>query len=323
MTKSLQIIVLIIFALFVNKSFAHKDRVYRNTYGNVKTMIRTGFTFSEIQKVQIIGRLTEELLGKLQYKDTVLLEFRHDYTNRYSDFKLVELGNTQIDYLLNHGNFSIKTQRWSHRKTTVKGICVRQIGKEFDILSTLKLVEYSVLNKKKFKNEKIFFLDEGFNENGEIYKNRYKFLGLNLSKVSEVLFTKQSSLLKSILDTEVQFIDKLNIKGLWRNFTYTFTNGKLEFNSNQLFCVLELKKGLIIFETCSKFKYLSENITKIEAKIIESSCCNKPYFLSFNKDKLVKTLRIIQPFCSGNGFLFSESKNKILKKKSKDLINKH
>lgn len=136
-------LLLIICFLYNAPSFAHKDKIIRNNYGNIKTYLRTGFDYSEIFKMEIIGKLSNDLALKLNYKDTLLIEYVHDYTKFYDrDIYSFENNNTNYKFLGGLEN---------HVKTTTngKGISVRIYAKNVAVEKVLKLVEFSILNRKK------------------------------------------------------------------------------------------------------------------------------------------------------------------------------
>jgi hypothetical protein len=60
----------------------HKEHAEFKVYGNVKVLGRSGFhNYNEFNKFKIIGKLSEQLCRNLNYKDTIVLEFEHNYLN--------------------------------------------------------------------------------------------------------------------------------------------------------------------------------------------------------------------------------------------------
>ena len=131
------IIIVLLFFSSIN-AFAHKDKLVSETYGNVKTVIMTGFNYLDIDKIKIIGQLTKELSNRLKYRDTILIEYIHDYTNKYSDdLYLLEYNNSNYKLLEDSSiksNYTIKSNG--------KGLSVRMYADNINIVDVLKLVEF-------------------------------------------------------------------------------------------------------------------------------------------------------------------------------------
>lgn len=85
----------IIIFLFSFNCFAHKDKMVQELYGNVKIYMRTGFDYSDIVKIKIIGQLSEKLSEQLQYEEPILIEYIQDYPNYYlDDLYILEYNNS-------------------------------------------------------------------------------------------------------------------------------------------------------------------------------------------------------------------------------------
>ncbi|WP_339889905.1 hypothetical protein [uncultured Flavobacterium sp.] len=143
MKTKIQILILLLFSI---NSFAHKDKVFFETYGNVKVYMRTGFDYSDIDKIKIIGKLSEKLSKNLNYKDTIFVEYIQDYTDYYSDDLYI------LEY--NNSNFKLangfKSQISS--ETNNSGLSVRIYADRIKILDILKYVEYLINNKEETNN---------------------------------------------------------------------------------------------------------------------------------------------------------------------------
>jgi hypothetical protein len=126
----------IFLSLTLETTLAHQDFFVRERFGNVKVQIKTGFNYEEIQKVLIIAELVKNLLEELNYSDTVFLDFNHFYI----DYCIP-------DYFISYDNGNI-IQNWRNDNTKKnlkeKSIVVRQVSRTFNILTTLRLVEYAI-----------------------------------------------------------------------------------------------------------------------------------------------------------------------------------
>jgi len=140
--KSFILVILILFSK--NLAFGHQDFYVTHKYGNVQTRIKTGFDYEQINIVKIIGKMSEKLCAELNYNKSIYLDFNHAYT-----------GDIDPDYFISFGKGVIK-YTWNNDKApavlNTKGIVLRQVSHEFDIESTLKLLQYSITNLTDIKN---------------------------------------------------------------------------------------------------------------------------------------------------------------------------
>lgn len=141
-------IISFIILLSFNFSFAHKSKVKFENFGNVKTYFVSGFNYgnktieAEELKIQIIGKLSRRICEKLKYKDTLLVE----YQTYYFQNPLFILENNNSNYrILGFKNGKVM-------RTNNNGISISIINKKISIDDVLKLVEYSIKNRKSLNN---------------------------------------------------------------------------------------------------------------------------------------------------------------------------
>lgn len=186
-----------------------------------------------------------------------------------------------------------------------------------NILNTLKLIEYCVLNCENLNLEVIKFYKKQYlsnNENDFRYKSiKIKLIGLPHSLINKILVDKPSNLINKLINNKVVFFNQNNVKGFWKNNNFNFSNGKTQFNCDSFFCLVKLKKGLMIFKNSSNFIYMGDHIKALIPHKIDKNSCSVPYYYStyhYNK-KLNNTIKIQSVFGCKN-FIFSEEQNKII-----------
>jgi hypothetical protein len=144
MRKSRLIFNTIILTLVFGSVFGHQDFWVIRDYGNIKVRVKSGFDYEEINKAFIIGQLAQALVKDLGYSDQIFLDFNHYYT-----------GDCEPDYFISFDDGQIKYP-WDDytEKNLLKGkaIVLRQVAKTFDVISSLKLLEYSVANIEMVKS---------------------------------------------------------------------------------------------------------------------------------------------------------------------------
>jgi len=116
------------------------------------------------------------------------------------------------------------------------------------------------------------------------------------------------SLVPYIFNTTVFFLDINNVKGYWKNHIFHFTNGKVKTKSVNLFCFVELRKGIIIFNDKKNFTYLGDHINTLKKHVVTNKVEGRlPYY--YSKTYRREFVKVISIF---GDFMFSEDQNKII-----------
>lgn len=309
MKIKIQLLILLLFSI---NSFAHKDKFFKENYGNVKVYMRTGFNYSDLDKIKIIGKLSEKLSKNLNYKDTIFIEYIQDYTNLYKD----DL------YLLEYNNSNFKLinglEEPNSLKTNNNGLSVRIYADQIKILDILKLVEYLVINKEETNNhltqKRIRLNDfEGYQLLGNLIYEATD------NKLIEKIISKESSLIKKLIDEKfiVKSEENYGIEIYWKNDKFIFEY-KL-FNEDQ-YQLHELK---------DYYYFVPVNINEILVFKDESSF----YFINGDKEKNIRLnkikngnnvpvgvidldnkILIFDFYNRGNINIFLKNKNKVISK---------
>lgn len=306
--------VLVFFLTTLTYGF-HKEHREYSTYGNIKVIGRSAFAnYNEFNKFKIIGKLSQQLCQKLNYKDTIVFEFEHIYSNYKPKLIVVEKGNTE--YISKLYRLEKIDSIYSVPNKNI-GICIRQIAQKFDVVEVLKLLEYVIINHENliFEKHKVKPRDFDMKTTKTI-----KYLSINKKLIKSIIKnSKTSELVKEIINSDVLFFEFGNIKGKWNNEEFIISNEILSIKYNDIFCVTELKDGILIFENNKSFIYFT-NTEKQFKKFNTKTKLNYSYYYSHfifqEKNKRVNDgeLFIYQPFNNENGFIFSEIENKVIKK---------
>lgn len=237
---------------FSNNLFAHKDKVVYEEYGNVKVYLRTGFEYSEIQKIKIIGKLSEKLSKHLNYKDTLLIEYIHDYTDSYKgDIYILEnnASNPRLTVLVEGDN----TGRNGN------GFSVRVSSNNLNIESLLKLIEYSILNKESLNSKLIkrTFFDK--------YGNDIT-IDSNTSSFINQITTEKSSIINKITSerTYLQQNEHYGVDISWMDGKFKFEiknygRPKPFVEIPDYFYYVEITNGVLIFSDKNNFYILKDD----------------------------------------------------------------
>jgi len=199
-----------------NFANAHKPKVRAETFGNVKTYFSSSFNFgekvieSEELKIQIIGRLSRIISERLGYSDTILIERKTYYShNPNQKFFILENNNSQYKTAVLEDGVVLKSNN--------KGLAIRIIGNEVQVIDVLKLVEYSILNRMKL-NKNLIATDYYFGE-----KSKLSIL-VNSEDFIEKIVKEESNLVNQIINNETVLLDNglLQTKISWKNNEFIF-----------------------------------------------------------------------------------------------------
>lgn len=250
----------LIFLLSSVKALAHQDFWVIKEFGNVKTRIKTGYEYEEIKKVHIIGELAEILAKELNYSKPILLDFNHYY-----------VGVAEPIYFLSFDDGTIKYNYEGAENVqpllNKNGIVVRQVSSKFDIMKTLKMLEYSILNWKTIKKEQKKI---EYNEN---YCN-WIINSIDTTKSINILNSKETNAIRKIKNTKIYRPDKDFKSGItyyWENDKYHIVFVELEKEEKiiTLPIIYDIQRKwntVFIFETSADFvvfdTYKKEIISK-------------------------------------------------------------
>ena len=251
-----------ILVLTFGTAFAHQDFWMSKDFGNVTVRIKTGFEYEEINKVFIIGQLAEQFSKQLNYTGKIFLDFNHHYT-----------GNCVPDYFISYDKGKIQYS-WNNADKEKdflndKSIVVRQVSRQFDAETTLKLLEYAIQNIGQIKSSQ---------KEIKYNKNYCQWIinSIDTTKIKTMLLKPSSNQLKTALSLKIEKIEKKFTNGL----SYFYKDNKYsifsrEYNKDDktlltLNNIYDLQKignsSIIIFDTDSTFYYVSQYQNKVSKR---------------------------------------------------------
>lgn len=198
-----------------NSVEAHKPKVRIENLGNIKTYFKSGFNFnqktieSEELKIRVIGRLSRIIAEKLGCSDTIMIErttyYAHDTAQ---NFFILENNNSQYKLAVLDEGVLLKTNN--------SGLAIRVMSENVNVVDVLKLVEYSILNRKKLNKKLIpqtYFYGE---EKLKILANSEDFI----RKICKM----QSKLVDEVIDNNIELLDNgfLRTEISWKNGKFMF-----------------------------------------------------------------------------------------------------
>lgn len=261
MKQHKNILILILFLYFGNV-FAHQDFWMTKDFGNVKVRIKTGFEYEEISKVLIIGQLAEQFSKQLHYTDKIFLDFSHHYT-----------GNCEPDYFIsfdkgkNENSWSYADKENDFLKE--KSIVVRQVSRQFEAETSLKLLEYAIQNVGQIKSSQ---KEINYNKN----YCQWTINSIDSTKIKTILLEPQSNQLKTALTLKIEKPEKEFKYGLsyfFKDNNYSIFSreyGKDDKTLLELDNVYDIKKigssTMIVFDTDSTFYYVNQYQNKVSKR---------------------------------------------------------
>ena len=271
--KKTALLLLFLIAI-VFKSNAHKDiSVYEN-YGNVKVYLRTGFNYSDIEKIKIMGKLSEKLCAKLTFKDTLFVEYIQDYVDEYSKDIYKFENNTDLSFIRGLERVS----DYDSINSITQGISIRISADKINISNVLSLVEYAITHQndlsKKLMFQKVIDL---WNHNEQ--ENEIKIKAIPDDLLTQI-FTHKSALLQEIISqpTYMKKEELIGIQAYWMNDKFTF---EYKFHNKRLTKLLEIEEyfyclnldnqSLLIFINKTQFYYIRLG-DKNNSKLLNIKC---------------------------------------------------
>ncbi len=246
--------------------FAHEDFYATYHYGNVKVRIKTGFEYEEISKVAMLGKLAEKMCEELNYSKPVLLDYVHQYTGRRKPAFFISYDNINTEYL-GWGTSKNKNHFWDGNKVVTSeigdflegdAIVIRQFANKFQSHTTLKLLEYAILNLNHIKaTQTRVEYNAGY--------RKWTINSLDTSEIKRMLSISNSELLKKVSDIRVDRPEKDSKQRI----SYYLKNGRYflflkEYNGDTPLLdvdnIFDIKKigisSAIIFDSDSSFYYV-------------------------------------------------------------------
>ena len=249
------ILLFLIIICFTQNTFAHQDFWMIKDYGNVKVRIKTGFVYEEINKVFIYGQLVEKLASELGYENQIFLDFNHHYT-----------GECEPDYFMSFDKGAIE-YTWSgaiNQKPILKNksIIIRQVSRQFNAETTLKLVEYAIQNLSEIKSNQNYI---------EYNKNycQWRIQTIDMIKIKELVGKSTSQEIKSIMLTKIERPNEDFKFG----YTYYWQNDKYLLIDRDVYGKETVVKE---FEKITDFKRVG-NCTFIFTSVSDFYSVNKTY----------------------------------------------
>ncbi len=226
---------------------AHQDFFTFTDFGNIKVRIKTGYEYEEINKSYIIGQLAEKLAKELNYSDEIFLDFNHHYTSNCDPVYFISYDKGKIEYT--------STERQENDYLNTDAIVVRQISRSFDVITTLKLLEYSIKNISQIKKS----------QRTIEYEENYchwiiKTIDTNL--IRKQLNMGNSDIIKKIANNKVVRSEKKYDAGIsyyWKdNKFHLFPFSKPDTILLSLVNIYDFNIDGFTFDTDSSFFYLAD-----------------------------------------------------------------
>ena len=255
-------------ALIVNlgQTFAHENTIVFKNFGNVKVRIETGYQDEGINKMALWGQLAEKLCKELNYTDTVFLDFGYCRP----DF-LISFDKGRVESTSQYKRWDPLTNETSIHTPEPKeflgenALVIRQITSSSgsQAQTTLKLLEYAILNLNHIKSTQIQI---DFNKN----YCKYRFNSIDTLVIKKMMDTPDSDLVKNMLNLKIYRPEEnfgYGISYYWQNNKY-FIFQKSYFNKQETVItdienIYDIKKtgnlSAIIFDTDSSFYYIAQS----------------------------------------------------------------
>jgi hypothetical protein len=260
--------IIITIGLTINcgQTFAHENTIVVKHFGNVKVRVETAWRDEGINKMAIWGQLAEKLCKELNYTDSVFLHFGYcipDY--------LVSFDKGRIESMLKMRRMPFpggpSTEYTPEPVEFLKedAIVIRQLtdANGFQAQTTLKLLEYAILNLNHIKTTQTFVeVDINYCKN--------RFISIDLLEIKKILNTPNSDIVNNVLNQKVYRPEQdfsYGISYYWQNNRY-FVFQKSFFNNQESVItdfenIYDVKKigmlSALIFDSDSSYYYVLQS----------------------------------------------------------------
>ncbi|GAB0157288.1 hypothetical protein CHRYSEOSP005_25600 [Chryseobacterium sp. Alg-005] len=312
---------LLFFCLFLCHFYmAHKPKVVTGTFGNIKTYFNSAFNFgtktieSEEAKMKVVGELSKIISERLGYADTILIE-RVTYYPNYPDEKLFILESNNSQYKLPFLSKETVT------KTNNYGLAIRILCEKVDIIDILKLVEYTILNRKKINNY-LIPTPYVYNRDGD----KLSILANSESFIKKIL-KKKSPMVDEVVNNDIEILNNgyLSTRIFWKKGEFIFRvtpnsskKGEYLGGATTQYKVKDFKyyidsawaQFFLIFDSMSTFSYFDGEDKNTSFKV---SVENKSSFFPFRLVNEVFSDKIIL-YDTNEYFFIYNFRKKLLQK---------
>jgi len=214
-TNPMKHIFLFVLLLLTNFCLAHTPKVRVKKFGNVKTYYSSYFNFgqpisSEELKIQILGQLSQDLAEKLNYRDTIMVEY---HVRLPEERKLFILENENSNYKL------LGLVEGQIIESNKSGLAIRVIDERISVEEILKLVEYTIVNRKKI-NKYLQTVTFPYGYRGDNYVK----VQANSEEFINTILKKKSKMVDEVMKKSIVFLDNglLRTKLFWENNEFVF-----------------------------------------------------------------------------------------------------
>ncbi len=190
--------VLILLFCVMKPVWGHSDVIMTNKYGNVEVWCQFGFNRHEERfKALIIGQLVEILSREMDYRQPIVLSFKHSY----------------VDDIV--PRYKLQCRRGSTGDTLLFNL----EAKTYNATKTLQLIEHGIKNKESVFREQ---RDTTFETR---YWGPHTETSLDRAKIDKVLNRKVSFLVNKVLANKI-YRPKDNHDKISERFMYYYQNNK-------------------------------------------------------------------------------------------------
>lgn len=242
--------ILIIHLITVFSIYGHKGLCVVKTYANIKTRIETGRQFEEIHRIEIIGQLAQKLSEDIGSKELVYLDFHHDYTSVFKrDLALginpiIQCGDDWDNKLL-HGDYI----------PNLSALNLHIVDKHFDIIETLKLLEFALLYKERIRNIQKTITDKGYPNSLDL-----RIKSINRSIIDSILNAPLSNRIVNLINQKItpKSISSQNRYSYYWKSNKFFVTRKEQFllQLDDISSFTEVDGVLFAFDTDSTFHFV-------------------------------------------------------------------
>lgn len=264
---------------------AHTGIGFTKNFENIRVHSYKETDIEDFRKAFIIGELASKLAKAYNYTDQIYLDCWLSITSPE---------DTKSDYQISTQVFNYSDEDGGEKEKLI----IRQQAQQYDVIQTLKLIEYSIKNKAKIKRgqeliQSTFFYDRGEKKYSISANLIQKILQEPTSKIIEQILKSriERPLLTDERPSEITYYWSNNLYHIYRHWWGREKKDQQDIvllTLPSIYQFVNLDLQFLVFNTTSSFYYLNINdydsntkLNKVSTRHVIEDIGNKIYNRTF------------------------------------------
>jgi len=272
-------ILFFILMLTFENAFAHNSPWFTMDFGNVRVRVFYGNYDEPTHKIFLLGQLAEELAKQLNYSKPISLDFveNNSFMKIYHYPYFISYDKAPI-YIYKEDSLK-ELQRVNLEK---QSIVIRQVAWQFDAETTLKLLEYAILNIDNIKSSQK-------QAEYEYIHNIWRITSIDTNLIKPIFNTQNSVQINNVLNLRVKKIEREFedvVSYFLQNNKYTIFARDYDYNNDR-----ETDTNLLTLDDIFNWEKLDNRYATAEVVVFDT---DSSFYVVKGYEKKISKRHIIQ-----------------------------